>query len=249
MRDDAFLNECLVDGQTGTQRRRSRRRRGSLAAALVFEGAVVAGLALWPLFTPATPPPRFAVVTHVPYLGEVRLPHSAQASAPNPRSERRMTIPDFSRPQTLAQNTRARAAALQNVPVPIIGDENPQDPFGNPGVPGGFGAGPVVPTKPESANARIIRRSEQIQEGQLITRITPSYPQIARMARITGTVELMVLVGRDGGVLSVEVLSGNPLLAPAAKQAVEQWRYRPAILDGQAVEVEARVTVKFVMDE
>jgi periplasmic protein TonB len=73
--------------------------------------------------------------------------------------------------------------------------------------------------------------------------------EIARIARIEGTVELTVLVARDGRVLSVQVLSGNRLLAAAAKQAVEQWRYRPAILDGQAVEVEARVTVRFVMDE
>lgn len=68
------------------------------------------------------------------------------------------------------------------------------------------------------------------------------------MARITGTVELLALVRREG-VLSVRVLSGNPLLAAPAKQAVEQWRYRPATLDGQPVEVEARVTLNFVMDQ
>lgn len=96
---------------------------------------------------------------------------------------------------------------------------------------------------------RVIRRSEGVQESQLITRMIPIYPQIARAARIAGAVELMVLVGRDGKVLSVKVLSGSPLLAPAAKQAVEQWRYRPAILDGQAVEVESHVTVNFVLDE
>lgn len=72
---------------------------------------------------------------------------------------------------------------------------------------------------------------------------------MARLAHITGSVELLVLVGSDGGVLSVDVLGGNPLLAAAAKQAVERWRYRPAILDGQPVEVEARVTVNFVMDQ
>ena len=88
-----------------------------------------------------------------------------------------------------------------------------------------------------------------MQESQLISRVIPAYPQIARVARVSGTVELMVLVGRDGRVLSVEVLSGNSLLAAAAKQAVEQWRYHPAILDGQAVEVEARVTGRFVLDE
>lgn len=72
---------------------------------------------------------------------------------------------------------------------------------------------------------------------------------MARIARVSGTVELLVLVGRDGRVESVQVLSGSPLLASSAKAAVEQWRYRPTILDGQAVEVETRVTVHFVLDE
>lgn len=59
----------------------------------------------------------------------------------------------------------------------------------------------------------------------------------------------MVLVGRDGNVISVQVLNGSPLLAAAAAQAVAKWRYRPAILDGQLVEVESRVTVNFILDE
>jgi periplasmic protein TonB len=120
-----------------------------------------------------------------------------------------------------------------------------------PGPPGGFGneLGSVLPPKPVGPAVRVIRRSESVQESQLISRVIPTYPQIARVARVSGTVELLVLVGRDGRVLSVEVLSGSPLLAAAAKQAVEQWRYRPAILDGQAVEVQARVTMNFVLDE
>ena len=96
---------------------------------------------------------------------------------------------------------------------------------------------------------RIIRRSEEFQEGQLVKRIIPQYPPIARLARISGTVELLVLIGQDGRVKSAEVLSGNPMLAASAKAGVEQWRYRPAILDGHAVEVETRVTVHFVLNE
>jgi periplasmic protein TonB len=79
--------------------------------------------------------------------------------------------------------------------------------------------------------------------------VVPQYPQIARIARISGTVELLVLIGQDGRVKSIEVLSGNPMLAASAKAGVEQWRYRPAILDGLAVEVETRVTVHFVLNE
>lgn len=115
----------------------------------------------------------------------------------------------------------------------------------------GFGSTPVpvAPAEPSVPEVRVVRRSEPFEEGQLTRRVLPLYPPIARIAGISGTVELLVLVGRDGCVKSVQVLNGNPLLAPAAKGGVEQWRYRPAILDGQPVEVETRVTVRFVLNE
>lgn len=83
----------------------------------------------------------------------------------------------------------------------------------------------------------------------LIHRIEPQYPAIAKIARVSGTVELRAIIGRDGSVSSIEVLSGNPLLARAAVEAARQWRYRPTILDGEAVEVETRITVNFVLGQ
>jgi TonB family protein len=114
--------------------------------------------------------------------------------------------------------------------------------------PGDFGSSPARIERP-LAPVRVIQRSEKFEEGQLIQRVVPQYPQIARIARISGTVELLVLIGQDGRVKSIEVLSGNPMLAASAKAGVEQWRYRPAILDGHAVDVETRVTVHFVLNE
>lgn len=245
MRDDAFLDGCFVDGEAGTREPRNRMRRCSVAAALIFEGIVISGLVLWPLLTPATPPPQFKVLTPVPYLSRTRLPRPVQASAQNAASRRIFPVLDFSQPQVRAV-IRTMESEIQNMSAPTIPDQGPGSGSGTFGAPNGFGSSAVVPAPP---SVRVIRRSEQIQESQLITRVTPPYPQIARAAHISGIVELLVLVGRDGGVLSVQVLSGNPLLAAAAKQAVEQWRYRPALLDGQPVEVEARVTVDFVMDE
>ena len=88
-----------------------------------------------------------------------------------------------------------------------------------------------------------------MQQAQLIFKVIPKYPEIARVARLAGDVELQALIGRDGYVISVQVLSGAVLLSGAAKEAVEQWRYHPTILDGQAVEVETHVTVHFVLNE
>jgi periplasmic protein TonB len=249
MRDDAFFSECLVDGEAESKSRRSWMRRRAVGVAVLTEGAIIAGLAIWPLFTPATPPPEVVMFAHIPYRGDVILRRTTRASAPSRGSRPAITPLDFSHPQMVTRIVRAPAFSIQDVPVPVIGDAGSQMSVGGPGVPGGFGSEAIVPPSPAPKSVRIIRRSEGVQESQLISRITPTYPQIARVARISGIVELTVLVGRDGRVLSVQVLSGNPLLATAAKQAVEQWRYRPAILDGQAVEVEARVTVNFVLDE
>jgi TonB family protein len=80
-----------------------------------------------------------------------------------------------------------------------------------------------------------------------VHRVQPVYPSIAIVARLSGTVELRAIIACDGSVKSVEILSGNPLLARAAEDAVWQSRYRPTFLDGEAVEVETRITVHFFL--
>lgn len=102
---------------------------------------------------------------------------------------------------------------------------------------------------PRLSSPRIIQQSEGVQSGLLVYRVDPRYPQIAISAGISGTVELRAIIGRDGRVRSVEVLSGSALLAPAAVAAVREWRYRPTLLNGEAVEVETHVTVHFVLGQ
>ena len=84
-------------------------------------------------------------------------------------------------------------------------------------------------------------------DGSLIRRVEPDYPRIAIITRLSGTVVLRATIGTDGEVRGIEVLSGNPILAEAARAAVRQWRYRPTLLDGQPVEVETQITVNFVL--
>lgn len=73
----------------------------------------------------------------------------------------------------------------------------------------------------------------------------PRYPELAKVARVEGAVLLEVRVGTDGKVRSILVLSGNPLLIQAAIEAVQQWRYKPVLLNGKPVEVLTQVTVNF----
>jgi periplasmic protein TonB len=82
-------------------------------------------------------------------------------------------------------------------------------------------------------------------EASLILRVQPEYPPIARAAHISGRVELRAIIGTDGIVRHIEVVSGNGLFVQAAIVAVRQWRYRPTLLSGQPVEVDTIITVDF----
>jgi len=84
-------------------------------------------------------------------------------------------------------------------------------------------------------------------EGNLIHRVQPEYPALAKQARIQGTVVLRAVINREGTIQDLQVLSGHPLLVQAAINAVRQWRYRPYYLNDQAVEVETQVTVNFTL--
>jgi periplasmic protein TonB len=85
----------------------------------------------------------------------------------------------------------------------------------------------------------------QLTEAQLLNRVEPVYPHIAALSGIQGQVRLHAIIARDGSIQSLNVTSGHPMLAIAALEAVRQWRYRPYILNGEAVEVETLITVNF----
>jgi protein TonB len=94
-----------------------------------------------------------------------------------------------------------------------------------------------------------IRVGGNVQQANLITKVTPSYPPDAKAARIQGIVHLAVVIGKDGTVQSVDVLSGEPLLIPAATEAVKQWVYKPTLLNGNPVEVVTQVDVNFTLSQ
>lgn len=85
--------------------------------------------------------------------------------------------------------------------------------------------------------------------GDLVHRVQPSYPEIARAMHLSGTVRLEAVIGPDGTVRNLVVLSGSPILARAAVEAVREWRYRPTLLDRALVEVETYITVNFILSE
>jgi periplasmic protein TonB len=92
-----------------------------------------------------------------------------------------------------------------------------------------------------------IRVSQGVIQGQCIRRVEPVYPKIALGARVQGVVLLKAIISKAGEVTELEVVSGHPILVPAAMDAVKQWRYRPHLLNGEPVEVETNITVTFTI--
>jgi protein TonB len=105
---------------------------------------------------------------------------------------------------------------------------------------------PALAKTPAPAPKRI-RLAARVVEANLIRDVTPTYPAEAGRERIEGTVILQAVIGKDGTVQDVQVVSGLPLLAQAAIDAVKQWRYKPYLLNGEPVEVDSRITINFTM--
>ncbi|MBV9772117.1 MAG: energy transducer TonB [Bryobacterales bacterium] len=90
-----------------------------------------------------------------------------------------------------------------------------------------------------------IRVGGNVQAANLIRKTEPIYPALAQQAGITGQVQLTAIIGRDGTIQNVQLISGHPLLVQAAVEAVETWLYKPTLLNGSPVEVVTTVTVSF----
>ncbi len=129
-----------------------------------------------------------------------------------------------------------------------------------PYVPGGMGQGggafpnwllnessPVpTPAPPTTTHARPYPISN-LNPGMLIKQVQPIYPAIAKQTHTEGKVLLVAVIDTQGRIENLRALSGHPFLIPAAINAVQQWRYRPYILNGQPVEVETQITVVFTL--
>jgi len=100
-------------------------------------------------------------------------------------------------------------------------------------------SGPTVPKR--------VRISQGVAAALVADKVQPEYPPDAREQHIQGNVLLQVIIGKEGSVENIELISGHPLLAPAAIDAVKQWKYRPYLLNGEPVEVQTQVLVNFTL--
>ncbi len=98
---------------------------------------------------------------------------------------------------------------------------------------------PQIPTR--------VRVSSGVESGLLIRKVNPEYPKKARKKHIQGQVVLTAKISREGDIADLTVVSGDPLLAKAATDAVKQWKYKPYFFHGEPVEVETQILVNFTL--
>jgi periplasmic protein TonB len=224
---------------TGKIKTRSRRW---MVATLALNGTILAILVLMPLIYPE------ALTRHtLPTL--LVAPEAPKPLPPEPITERRIATPNrefvdgrITAPPAIPTKIRMFAAPERPLPSDFAASFGPSvlgaegtSPFGN-----GQHVTLVHPPVPTS-----VHLSSRLVEGNLIYKSVPQYPVIAKASHTEGTVVLQAMISKAGTIEGLHVISGSPMLQQAAIDAVRNWRYRPYMLNGQAVEVETTVNVIF----
>lgn len=107
--------------------------------------------------------------------------------------------------------------------------------------------GTPVTTAQVTANAAEHVQMSTDTTAAVSNAVKPGYPVLARQMKVQGSVILQALIGRDGTIQSLKVLSGPSILAAAAEEAVRQWRFKPHVVNSEAVETQAKITVNFTI--
>jgi protein TonB len=148
-------------------------------------------------------------------------------------------------PSTIASLNEPQVAAAPNLDEVGVGGSTGVR--GRGGVQSGLGPSiDVVAPPPAPAPTRPLKISHWA-EGNLIYRVQPNYPALARAARVQGAVGLRAIISKTGTIENLVVVRGHPMLATAALDAVRQWRYRPYLLNNEPIEVETEITVNFLL--
>jgi protein TonB len=108
---------------------------------------------------------------------------------------------------------------------------------------------PPVKEAPKPVTPKSIRVGGNVQAAKLIRQPKPAYPPLAKQARIQGTVRFNAVIGKDGTIQNLTLVSGHPLLIPSAQDAVRQWVYQPTTLNGEPVEVVTTIDVNFTLSQ
>jgi TonB family protein len=243
------LRGCLVEGDAEQRCHERRVRRRALVISIVLQSAVLTLLILIPLFGKTE---RIALGGYVPIPPYGHRNSHARGDT-KPRTPRPANPDSRFTFHPLTDRPALRPMGEQNsADAPDI-DPGPNQPGDGPDCSwcvdiGSRSSGlrPPEPPKETHAPPRIVRMTT-VDPAMLIHRIEPAYPALAKQIHKEGRVELRAIIGTDGTIRSLQIVNGDPLFERSTLDAVQQWRYRPTILNGQAVEVDTYITVIYTM--
>ncbi len=253
LRPEPFLfGDVLLESQAGF----TKSRGPATLTSFVLLTTVFATMALIPLLFPQTLPTQQFLTTLIappappppppaaaPQVAKVATSHSevltnSQLQAPSTIPKKIGMLKDDPAPESLGGGVVGGVAG--GIPGGQLG-----------GVIGGIissvPAAVTVPKLAASVPNKPVRVSSGISQGLLIFHPAPEYPKIARAAHVQGQVLLKAIISKDGHIENLQALNGHPLLVPYAIRAVREWRDRPFMLNGDAVEVETEITVNFML--
>jgi len=186
---------------------------------------------------PPPPPPAAAEVQRVVHQIQTDMLNNGELRTPTKIPRKVEMIKEDEAPPPMA----ATGGVVGGVPGGIPGGQLGGVIGGIVSATSNLGAVPkFVPVTPQR-----IRISQGVTRGLLIHKEEPQYPPLARAARVQGEVVLSAVIDTNGTIQNLQLVSGHPMLVPAAIAAVKQWRYKPYLLNGQPVEVETTITVIF----
>ena len=257
IRRKALFADSLLETSGGQRRRRT----GATFVSLLLQCLLVSVLVLVPLwFTDVLPSQQMVTFLVAPPPPPPPPPPAARASAAVKVVKVATDIVNgqLRTPERIPEKVQMIKEAEEPPPITTTGGVVGGVPGGIPGGQLGGVIGSIlsessrlaaVPklSKPAPTVQRV-RVSQGVTKGMVVYRIEPAYPPLAREARIQGVVVLTAIINKDGNIQNLQLVSGHPMLAPAAIDAVKHWRYKPFLLNGQPVEVETTVTVNFRME-
>ncbi len=216
-------------------------KRWPMTLAFVLESIAVCFLLLLPLASTGVIP----ALAHIPLIAPVHSVEVEQSATTNSSGQRGTTAPTTQIVNVITnRNPLLRFGHSRPTAGPSINPGDIQGEWSNLHI-GDLMCGSDCTTIARPAEPPKRVRLSHLSEATLVRKIDPLYPHAAVLAHIFGAVQLHAFIGKDGTIQSLSVVSGNPLLAQAALEAVRQWRYKPYMLNDEAVEVETFITVNF----
>lgn len=240
-----FEQSMLLDSGTG-------KRTGAVAASLTLQTLLVAILIVIPLlYGDRLPLIRPFLSITIPLPHPLPEPPPVDTTARNPMSRPSLIPPRPFHMDFAPTRIPTTSAIISDDPGSLAITAGPPTLGFSTSV--GVSLGPVTVTaptahpvvEPTKTPEKPLQVGGDVQAAKLIRKVIPAYPELARRARVSGTVRLVGVISKDGAIEQLQVVSGNPLLVGAAVAAVRRWVYRPTLLNGIAVEVVAPIDVIF----